>query len=470
MAADIRRVDRTGGSGEYRARVHLGRGSLVGEITTCRRPRAGLRSRWHPGPDHADPSPGRCDPQDSVGAGTAPGRFDRIQADPTTACVARAQRPLGLPHRPFECLSPLVAHIPAGSCGGGGGVRVFGVGGRGDGASPCGIVGQQSGHDGICIPVRGDARGAAVTTGLRAPLGRLHEVAPDIHAFLQPPGSWCLNNAGVIAGRNGVVLVDTAATRSRAEALRTAAEGLGRGAVRLVVNTHSHGDHVFGNCVFAPPATIVAHELTGPEIAAADLGLRTLWPDVEWGELSLRLPTVTFGRSLTLLLGDRVVELYHVGPAHTTNDVVVWIPDVRVLFTGDVVLPGCTPFCLMGSVRGSLAALDRLRNFGAETVIGGHGRISGPEVFDETERYLRRVLDLAAEGVAEGMTPLQIAGRHGLGEFGELLDSERLVGNLHRAVLEIERPDLPLGSDTDVFAVFEEMIDFNGRCMPACLA
>ncbi|MET8976878.1 MBL fold metallo-hydrolase [Streptomyces sp. NPDC004539] len=309
-----------------------------------------------------------------------------------------------------------------------------------------------------------------MSTAVRAPLGRLREVADGVHAFLQPPGGWCLSNAGVIAGPDGLVLVDTAATRSRAEALRTAAEGLGRGPVRTVVNTHSHGDHVFGNCVFAPPAAVVAHELTGPEMAATGMALRGLWPAVDWGELALRPPTVTFARSLTLLVGDRPVELRHVGPAHSTNDVVVWIPDARVLFAGDVALPGCTPFCLMGSVRGSLAALDRLRGLEAETVVGGHGQVGGPEVFDETERYLRRILDVAGEGVAAGLTPLQAARLYGVGEFGGLIDPERLVGNLHRAFLEIRRPDLALGTEIDVPGVFGEMVEFNDGRLPTCLA
>ena len=107
-------------------------------------------------------------------------------------------------------------------------------------------------------------------TALRAPLGRLHALGEGLHAFLQPPGSWCLSNAGVIAGPGGLTLVDTAATRARAEALRAAAEGLRRGPVQTVINTHSHGDHVFGNCVFAPPAAIVAHEGTGPPLHRSD--------------------------------------------------------------------------------------------------------------------------------------------------------------------------------------------------------
>jgi cyclase len=124
----------------------------------------------------------------------------------------------------------------------------------------------------------------------------------------------------------------------------------------------------------------------------------------------------------------------------------------------------------MGSVTGTLAALDRLRGFGAETVVGGHGQVGGAEVFDETERYLRRIIELAREGLAEGRTPLRLAARHGVGDFDGWLDPERLVGNLHRAYLELERPDLPLGADLDVPAVFGEMIDFNGGRLPVCQA
>lgn len=309
-----------------------------------------------------------------------------------------------------------------------------------------------------------------MTAGLRAPFGQLRELADGVYAFIQRPGSWCLSNAGVIAGPDGVVLVDTTATRARTEALREAVEGLRLGPVHTVINTHHHGDHVFGNCLFAPPATIVAHDLTRQEMVAAGLGLQTLWPDVGWGELTLELPTVTFAQRLTLHLPQRQVELHHVGPAHTTNDVVVWVPDARVLFVGDVALPGCTPFNLMGSIRGSLTALDRLRGFGAEIVLGGHGEISDPEVFDDTESYLRWVLKLARAGIAEGCTPLEVARGNGFGAFGALLDPERLVGNLHRAYLELEQPARPLGAGMDVLDAFQEMIDFNGGAPLRCVA
>jgi cyclase len=304
----------------------------------------------------------------------------------------------------------------------------------------------------------------------RTSFGELREVADGVYAYLQPPGTWCVSNAGVLVGPDGLILVDTAATRKRAEALRRAADDLHRGPVHTVINTHHHGDHVFGNCVFEPPVTIIAHELARSEMIEAGLGLQLLWPEVEWGELTLVPPTLTFAEQLVLHLGDRRVELHHIGPAHTTNDTVVWLPESGVLFVGDVVLPGCTPFNLMGSIKGSLTALSRLRAFGAATVIGGHGEIGGPEVFEQTESYLRWVLGLAATGIAEEQSPLEVARQTDMGQFGALLDPERLVGNLHRAYLELQRPELPLGSHIDALSSFKEMIDFNGGRPLRCVA
>ncbi|MER7013304.1 MBL fold metallo-hydrolase [Saccharopolyspora sp. NPDC000359] len=301
-----------------------------------------------------------------------------------------------------------------------------------------------------------------------APEPKLIEIADGVYAHTQPNGGWCLNNSGLIAGRDGVVVVDTAATERRARMLRDAVDGLGTGGHHVVVNTHHHGDHVFGNFVFSPAATIIAHERARTEIAETGLGLTQLWPDVEWGDIRLTLPTVTFRDRMTLHVDDREVELHHVGPAHTTNDVVAWLPAERVLFAGDVLLNGCTPFNLMGSIAGSLVALDRLRGFGAEVVVGGHGEVCGPEVIDRTEDYLRWVQQVAAAGFAADVPPLELARQTGLGDHADLLDPERLVGNLHRAYAELAGGEL--GRPLDVVRIFGEMIEFNDGQLPVCLA
>lgn len=294
----------------------------------------------------------------------------------------------------------------------------------------------------------------------------LEEVADGVFAYVQPDGGWCLNNAGLVVDGGESALVDTAATEARARRLRQSVLGVSPRAPRVVVNTHFHGDHTFGNFVF-PEAVVVGHERARTEMAAAGLHLTGLWPDVRWGDLELALPTLTFPSAMTLHVGSLTAELVHVGPAHTTNDTVVWLPERSVLFTGDLVMSGVTPFCLMGSVSGSLTALEELRAFGADTVVTGHGPVTGPEVFDVAEGYLRRVQELAADGMAAGLTPLEVAREADLGAYAELLDSERLVPNLHRAYAEANGgvPAAPM----DVGALFGEMVEYHGG-LPNCRA
>ncbi|MEV5568356.1 MBL fold metallo-hydrolase [Streptomyces sp. NPDC052196] len=276
----------------------------------------------------------------------------------------------------------------------------------------------------------------------------LRQVADSVWAFEQPGGGWCLNNAGLIVGEDRAVLIDTVATESRARRLRTQTEQVAPRGVDFVVNTHFHGDHTFGNGQFTPRAVIVAHEGTRADSEEAGLGMRQLWPSVKWGQTPLTLPSLTFQDTLTLHTGGPRVELLHVGPAHTPNDVVAWVPERSVLFTGDVVWSAVTPFLLMGSLSGSLLALERMRALEPRTVVAGHGPAGGPELLDFTERYVRLLQRLADDGAREGLTPLQCAAQAELGEFTGLLDAERLVGNLHRAYAE--RDGLPPGARIDV--------------------
>ena len=87
-----------------------------------------------------------------------------------------------------------------------------------------------------------------------------------------------------------------------------------------------------------------------------------MFGDVDWGELEHAPPTLTFADRLDVYVDDLLVELHHIGPpAHTTGDVVAWLPEESVLFAGDLVFNGGTPFVLMGSVAG----LARRRSSGS---------------------------------------------------------------------------------------------------------
>ncbi|WP_343034590.1 MBL fold metallo-hydrolase [Streptomyces sp. 769] len=275
-----------------------------------------------------------------------------------------------------------------------------------------------------------------------------------------------MNNAGLIASGRDSVLVDTAATAERAGKLRAAVASTIGGPPKAVVNTHHHSDHTFGNFLFAENTVVVGHWLTRAETAATGLAIQGLWPEVDWGEISVRLPDVTFSEQLVLHAGELRVELHHLTTAHTTNDTVVWVPERKVLFAGDIVLSGVTPFCLMGSVEGSLRTIAWLRGFGAETVVCGHGPVASTAVLDENERYLRWIQRCSAGGMAAGLTPLELARELDLGEFADWLDPERLVANLHRGYAERHGSGV-LGEPLDVRAVFGDMTQLNGghpRC------
>ncbi|MFD0357239.1 MBL fold metallo-hydrolase [Streptomyces sp. NPDC127110] len=292
--------------------------------------------------------------------------------------------------------------------------------------------------------------------------------AAGVHAYVQPDGGWCLNNAGWISDGGRTLLVDTAATERRALALREAVAASGVPLPRTVVNTHHHGDHTYGNATFAPEAVIVGHDNARSEQLAAGHQLELIWPATDFGAIEITAPDLTYTDRLTLHVGDTEVRVIHPGVAHTTGDSVVWLPRQRVVFTGDLVFAGGTPFLAMGSLAGSLRALELLRSLGAETVVPGHGPLTDPSAYDATERYLRYVAELAAEGREKGLTPLEVAQGADLGEFAAWRESERLVANLHRAYAELAGE--PEGAPLDIMAVLRDMTVMNGGTPILCHA
>jgi cyclase len=293
-------------------------------------------------------------------------------------------------------------------------------------------------------------------------------LAPEVHAYVQPDGGWCLNNAGFISDGASTLLVDTAATERRATLLRDALVTTGVPLPRTVVSTHHHGDHTYGNALFTPGATVVGHVACRSEQLMAGHQLHLVWPGTDFGDIDITAPTLTYTDRLTVHVGGVEVRLIHPGVGHTIGDTVVHLPERGIVFTGDLIFQGGTPFLAMGSLSGSLRALELLRSLDAEVVVPGHGPITDPSAYDATESYLRYVSELAQAGHAEGLSPLEVALRADLGEFAELRESERLVANVRRAYAELD--GLPEGSPLDGAVVFTEMAKMNGGVPVACHA
>ncbi|WP_030163062.1 MBL fold metallo-hydrolase [Streptomyces sp. NRRL S-244] len=296
----------------------------------------------------------------------------------------------------------------------------------------------------------------------------LVQPATGVYAYVQPDGGWCLNNAGFVTDGGRTLLIDTAATERRALALREAVVAAGVPLPRTVVNTHHHGDHTYGNAVFAPEALILGHDNARTEQIAAGHQLELIWPTTDFGSVEITAPDLTYNDRTTLHLGETEVQVIHPGVAHTTGDSIVFLPRQRIVFTGDLVFAEGTPFLAMGSLTGSLRALELLRSLGAETVVPGHGPLTDPSAYEATERYLRYVAELAREGTAKGLTPLEAARQADLGEFAAWRESERLVANLHRAYAELAGE--PEGAPLNILAVLQDMTVMNGGTPILCHA
>jgi cyclase len=292
----------------------------------------------------------------------------------------------------------------------------------------------------------------------------LQELATGVYAYVQPAGGWMVNNCGVItdAARDSV-LVDTTSTERRNRALLAEVAGTGARDPRIAVNTHHHPDHTYGNGFLPTGTTIVGHHLARELILRAGLAATEELP-ADYGDLVVRPPDVTFDDGLTLHLADFPVELITMGPAHSTNDVAVWLPEQQVLFAGDLAFSGGHPIFLEGSMNGFRLALGRMRDLEPAALVPGHGPACRGEevgrVLDELEAYVDHITAVAVDSYAAGLAPLEAARKHQHGPYSDWPESERVVCNLYRAYVELTDFESPV--PLNIPHLWPEMVALNG--------
>src|SRR5579862_5433537 len=152
-------------------------------------------------------------------------------------------------------------------------------------------------------------------------------------------------NAGFVIGDDGVLVIDTFQDPRPAKALLAEIRKLTPLPIRFVVNTHYHLDHVNGNDVFAAAgAVIVAHRGVRGWMRTENIKMLDppVTPEKKARVASLTLPAVVYDTQLDLYLGSRHVHVKYY-PGHTGGDSVVWIPDARVVFGGDMLWQAHVP-------------------------------------------------------------------------------------------------------------------------------
>lgn len=256
----------------------------------------------------------------------------------------------------------------------------------------------------------------------------LHEVADGAHAYLQPDGSWGFSNAGLVVGEGGSLLVDTLfdlhLTRRMLDAMAPITAAC---PVTSVVNTHANGDHCYGNQLVAGVGVeVVTTEVSAremEEVPAALLAALTAadlpaplgdWVAHAFGRFDFEAietppPDRTFSGRTTVEAGGRTVELIEVGPAHTGGDLLAWVPDSRVVFTGDILFIGSTPIMWAGPIGNWIAACELIESLDAAVVVPGHGPLATPERVRSVGDYLSFLRDGTAARHAAGMDAVAAA-------------------------------------------------------------
>jgi glyoxylase-like metal-dependent hydrolase (beta-lactamase superfamily II) len=189
-------------------------------------------------------------------------------------------------------------------------------------------------------------------------------------------------NAGFIVTSEGVVVVDALASPRDGRALLQAIRGVTREPVRWLVLTHHHPDHHFGAIVFKRAgARIIAHPDTrtlagegGPDALVADW-TRVVGRDAMRGFAFADRPDRAVTGSDTLRLGGRTIVIVHPGAAHTAGDLMVWLPEERILFAGDILIEDGVTMVVDGSAAALERALDQIRRLAPRVAVPGHGAI-----------------------------------------------------------------------------------------------
>ena len=269
----------------------------------------------------------------------------------------------------------------------------------------------------------------------------LVEVAPGVFAYIQGGGGLGISNAGFIVGDEGVMVIDAlmvpSMTRPFVEALRKVTDK----PIRHLVNTHHHLDHTFGNQFFVP-TEIIGHRRCREEMLSTGVNLENLrqrWPQyaAEWEEIKLTPPTTTFEEKMTVHYGDRAIELLYTGPAHTYGDTLVYLPQARVLFAGDVAFYYVTPLAFQGHVSGWIRVVDRITGrLDVVTIVPGHGPVGGKRELSEMAGYLRLLRRAARHYFRQGVSAEDAAREIRLGDYADWVDPDRILPNVRRLYQE----------------------------------
>ncbi len=222
-------------------------------------------------------------------------------------------------------------------------------------------------------------------------------------------------NAGIIIGREGIVVVDTLISSKEARRFIRDIRAVSDKPIKYVVNTHEHLDHTLGNNDFIGRDAVEVSQTNckkNAEAAASTIlqkaknyGLTDeLLQGTKVAEASL-----TFNDGMEIDLGGRKVELIYPGPSHTDGSILVYVPDTKTLFAGDILFTGFHPNMRDGDIISWISVLDYISTMDTAAIIPGHGPVSTKTDILEMKQYLMTCEKIGRKLSAQGKDANYIA-------------------------------------------------------------
>ena len=301
----------------------------------------------------------------------------------------------------------------------------------------------------------------------------LAEVGDGIYAYLQPDGGWGWSNAGLVAGGDGSLLVDTLFDLHLTSEMLAAMKSVtATKPIQTLVNTHANGDHCYGNQL-VNGARVITSEASAAEMAELPPAMLAAMMEADFGETTNAYmaesfgafdfsdidppqATETFSGNMAVTTGGRNASLIEVGPAHTAGDVLVHLPDDGVIFTGDILFINGTPIVWNGPIQNWLDACQKIIDLGCSTIVPGHGPLTDAAGVQAVADYLTHVRTEASARYEAGMSAEDAARDIELGPFADWGDWERIVINVDAVYSELDPGREPTGV-IDLFRAMAEL-------------
>jgi glyoxylase-like metal-dependent hydrolase (beta-lactamase superfamily II) len=300
----------------------------------------------------------------------------------------------------------------------------------------------------------------------------LQRLSKDVYAWIGAGGD---SNAGAVLTKDGLLAIDAQQTPQLGREFRYRIESeTGRRATQLL-NTHLHLDHTAGNVVFRD-LPILAHRRTA-ELLQAELGPadQNLWvvsdsaaklrlffgsnfgklvapsdPLSAWfvkrvsgpayDRIELAAPTETFETSISFQAAEGTLLAEYWGPAHCDGDLIVYHPQQRIAFTGDLLFVGRFPWLGDCDLDGWIGILERLMAMALQTVVPGHGPVSTLNEVAQFRDLLTALRSAVAQAIAAGTSEDAVATEVVLPDYATLPRYREWLAPNVRAVYRYLRP------------------------------